>query len=217
MSSSDLDLISRVTDYVREYMSHYDASHDFKHIQRVLALSVSLASSAKSSEAAYNLVIVKLAALLHDVGDRKYLLPGQDSTTLVREVLLSLGADSTTASTVQAIASAVSYSSEVKDPEKVLQLLAVHPELGVVQDADRLDAIGAVGIARCFTFGGAKGGKDRGLSESVDHFTEKLEKLEEMMKTDAGRDMARVRTERLKVYRGWWEEEMRETSGENLL
>ncbi|KAG5967122.1 hypothetical protein E4U58_002287 [Claviceps cyperi] len=125
-------LLANATSYVKTYMANYDPSHDFAHIQR-------------------------LAALLHDVGDKKYLEPGQDPLRQVHEVLLSLGASEPLAQKVQAICSGVSYSSEVQDPEKVTRLIEEHPELAVVQDADRLDAIGAVGIGRAFAFGGAKG------------------------------------------------------------
>lgn len=82
-----------------------------------------------------------------------------------------------------------------------------------MQDADRLDAIGAIGIGRTFTFLGAQGKKfakegEWEMGNCIEHFVEKLERLEGMMKTETGRGMARVRTERLGVFRGWWEEEM---------
>lgn len=74
-----------------------------------------------------------------------------------------------------------------------------------MQDADRLDALGAVGIGRAFVYGGARG---RGLSETVAHFEDKLLRLEGMMKTGEGRRLARARGERVGVFRGWVREEM---------
>lgn len=74
-----------------------------------------------------------------------------------------------------------------------------------MQDADRLDALGAVGIGRAFAYGGARG---RGLSETVAHFEDKLARLEGMMKTGEGRRLARARGERVMVFRGWVEDEM---------
>jgi uncharacterized protein len=206
-SSTESQLIAKVTAYVQQYMSHYDGSHDYAHIQRVLALARQIASA--SSTPAYDPLAITLSALLHDVGDKKYLKPGKDASTLVRDVLLGFNAPAELAGKVQTIVSAVSYSSEVKDPGKVKDVLAQYPELAVVQDADRLDALGAVGIGRAFTYGGAAGGKGRGrgMGETMEHFTEKLERLEGMMKTEMGRGMARERTERLRVFRGWWEEE----------
>ncbi len=99
----------------------------------------------------------------------------------------------------------MSYNTEIKNPALTQRALLAHPELAIVQDADRLDAIGAVGIGRTFTYGGAKG--SRSMDDTIDHFTEKLENLEGMMKTEEGRRMAQERTKRLRVFRGWWEEE----------
>lgn len=209
-------LISSVEEYVKDYMSHYDASHDYKHIERVCGLTrtllegertrAPLLQSSESGTTKYDETLIALGALLHDVGDKKYLQPGQDATTLVRDVLLEKGAAAKLAHRVQDLVLHVSFSTERKDPQKVLETIAAIPELAIVQDADRLDAIGAVGIARCFTFGGAKGRQD-GLDGAIEHFTDKLEILEGMMKTETGRRLARERTERLKTFRGWWESE----------
>ena len=100
----------------------------------------------------------------------------------------------------------MSFSNETKNARMVTAVLHQHPELGFVQDADRLDAIGAIGIGRTFVFTGAKMA-DRSMADTIEHFTDKLEKLETMMKTNAGRRMARERTERLQTFRRWWEEE----------
>ena len=175
----DSQLIDKVTAYVQQYMSHYDGSHDYAHSQRVLALArqIASASSQSPSPVAYDPLTITLSALLHDVGDKKYLQPDEDASTLVQNVLLGFGAPEELARKVQTIVSAVSYSHEIKNPPKVKEVMAAFPELAVVQDADRLDAIGAVGIGRAFTFGGARG-KGRGMGETIEHFTEKLERLE---------------------------------------
>ncbi|KAM4057671.1 HD domain-containing protein [Hirsutella rhossiliensis] len=206
MATVNDGLIARVTDYVRDYMSHYDGSHDFHHIERVLRLALHIQARTPSTSRP----LVALCALLHDVGDSKYLRPGEDGSRLVADVLRSLGADARLADTVQAICLGVSYSTEVRDPAAAAARLAAHPELAVVQDADRLDAIGAVGIARTFAFGGAKG---RALGQTMDHFDDKLVRLEAMMKTETGRALARQRTERLKLMQAWWREE---TEGHGL-
>lgn len=196
----DAGLISKVTAYVEEYMSHYDGSHDFNHIQRVLNLSRQIQATTPNT----NLDIVTLAALMHDVGDKKYLKPGEDSSRLIADTLVSYGASSILAEKVQTICLGVSYSSEIKDPARVIALIKEHPELAVVQDADRLDAIGAVGIGRTFAFGGAKG---RTLGDTLEHFDDKLLRLEGMMKTEAGKKLARVRTERIQIMQTWWKDE----------
>lgn len=205
-------LLERVTAYVMEHMSHYDASHDFSHIRRVRALAHHIAASSPPppDSPPYNIEYITLAALLHDIGDRKYLREGDDPSTMVQKLLLKLGASPETAEAVQKIATHVSYTSEMKDPAVVLKVIKEYPELAVVQDADRIDAIGAVGIGRVFAFGAVNEERipEQGLQGAVDHFEFKLEKLAEMMKTVGGREMARKRTERLKTFRGWWEEEV---------
>ncbi|OAQ61909.1 hydrolase [Pochonia chlamydosporia 170] len=196
-------LIAKVTAYVESYMANYDPSHDFNHIQRVLRLAKHIQSTLPSTSAG----IVTLSALLHDVGDKKYLKPGEDSTRLVFDVLRSFGASAPLAEKVQAICLGVSYSSEVRDPGRVVKLVEEHPELAVVQDADRLDAIGAVGIGRAFAFGGAK---NRDMGNTMEHFEEKLVRLEGMMKTEEGRRLATERTERIVLMQKWWRDETAE-------
>ncbi|KEZ38630.1 Uncharacterized protein SAPIO_CDS10632 [Scedosporium apiospermum] len=202
-------LIPKVTDYVRTYMSNYDGSHDFNHIKRVVHLAKIIQSTESSPENPTDVSVVTLSALLHDVGDKKYLREGENPETMVREVLLRFGADEELGDRVQAICLGVSYSSEVKDPERVKRLIAIYPELAIVQDADRLDAIGAVGIGRTFAFGGAKG---RTLGDTLDHFDEKLLLLEGMMKTETGRKLAKERAERLRTFASWWEDETKSVS-----
>ena len=206
------ELISQVQLYVYNYMSRFDASHDYPHIIRVynLARTISVREACLLPPAYYNPSIIALASLLHEVGDRKYLMPGEDGTTMVENILLSLDAPACLAKEVQQIVSHVSYSSEIKNPSKIQEFMTVHPELAVVQDADRLEAMGAVGIGRCFAFTAAKA--KGSLEEAIFHFQEKLEKLESMMKTRTGREMAVERTKRLRVFRGWWDEEVEESS-----
>ena len=205
MASSELAvddaLIAKVTGYVKDYMSNYDPSHDFNHIQRVVHLAhrIQAASPLDASRS-----IVTLCALLHDVGDKKYLKPGEDPSRLVHDLLASLGCPEPLAAKVQTICLGVSYSSEIKDPARVEALVKEHPELAIVQDADRLDAIGAVGVGRAFTFGGAK---NQSMERTIVHFEEKLIHLEDMMKTDMGRQLARERTERIQSMQQWWQEE----------
>lgn len=200
----DDKLVTSVTEYVKGYMAKYDGSHDFNHIQRVVGLARHIYAQSSNIET-FDFQTVILSALLHDVGDKKYLKPGEDASTLVYELLSSYGADEQLAQKVQAICLGVSYSSEIKDPTRVQHLIKQYPELAIVQDADRLDAIGGVGIGRCFTFGGAR--TARGMDETVQHFDDKLVRLQGMMKTDVGRQLATERTDRLILFQKWWAEE----------
>lgn len=236
-SSDEKALIAPIQYFVQRWMSSttFDASHDWSHIQRVLSLSLHLLSvENKRTTHTYNRTKIILAALLHDIADRKYvtnlprhLLPSElrfDSplaiTSLAKDILTIHGAPFDLATAVQEIINALSFSTEISRPEYTQFILARHPEVAIIQDADRLDALGAIGIARAFTYGGAMQGRllclkvpsqnddVRGLEGTIEHFGEKLEKLEGMMKTEEGRRMARERTERLRGFRRWWEEEI---------
>jgi uncharacterized protein len=199
-------IIEMATAYVKHYMSYYDASHDFSHIQRVLHLAKTIETSELKANPSLQLDsdVVTLAALLHDVGDRKYLKPGEDGRTLVSTMLQARGCPKATAEKVQLICTNVSYTNEIRNAAAVSKLCEEIPELKIVQDADRLDAIGAVGIARMFTYTGAKA-NERGLS--VGHFYEKLLHIEKRMKTDTGKRLARKKTEKMEIFLGWWNEE----------
>ncbi|KAH8881570.1 HD domain-containing protein [Thozetella sp. PMI_491] len=201
---SEDPLVNTVTAYVKDYMSNYDASHSYDHIERVVAVAKRIYAESPA-EPALDAKAILLSALLHDVGDRKYLKPGEDAATMVTTVLLAHGASPELAERVQTICLGVSYSSEVKDPARVKALIQTHPELAVVQDADRIDAIGAVGLGRMFTFGGAK--TNRSMADTMDHLDEKLLRLESMIKTEAGRKIAKERTERLLLFKQWWKDE----------
>ncbi|KAM3423225.1 hypothetical protein BST61_g673 [Cercospora zeina] len=203
-------LFRNIRDYVKEYMSRYDASHDFNHIQRVLALTkYILAEETKTNPSKkYDYESCILSALLHDVGDQKYAQPGENAEHLVSALLSKNGCPPKNVAKIALIVGNVSYTNETKRPQLVKAHINSHPELAIVQDADRLDAVGAVGIGRVFAFGAVKA-SDRGLQGSIDHFDDKLLKLEGMMKTSTGKRLARERTERLKQFREWWDEETR--------
>ena len=221
----DDPLVQAITAHVKTYMSNYDASHSWDHIERVVAMAHHIyAHSDPAFQSTLNLRTIHLAALLHDIGDRKsvppspfnsslltthqqtrYLKPNESAATLIATLLTSHACPPPLAQTLQKICSGVSYTTERSNPAHTLSLIASHPELAVVQDADRLDAMGAVGIGRMFTYGGAKTG--RSMGGSMAHLDEKLVGLEGMMKTEVGREVARVRGERLRAFREWWVEE----------
>lgn len=200
-------LLRSVVCFVRQYMSQNDASHNFEHIQRVVNLSQYIYShSADHFRQHLDIRLITLSALLHDVGDRKYLKSGEDPFTMIYTLLRTLGAPEDLAARVQAICLGVSYSSEVRDPERTRRLISLHPELAVVQDADRLDSIGAIGVGRCFTFSGARTDSSS-MEEAMGQVETRLLRVNEMMKTDVGRRLAKERTRRLRTFRDWWREE----------
>lgn len=211
--AEDKSLFKSINEFVYEYMSQpgHDNSHDYLHILRVVSnanrlLEAELESTTSARD--YDTSAIFLAALLHDVGDHKYAKPGEDVENQIATVLREHGASDGLALKIQIIAKHVGYTNEVKNPGSVVEVLSKYPELAIVQDADRLDAIGAVGVGRCFAYGGAKS-HGQPMSIAVDHFAEKLYKLPDMMKTAAGRKLAASRKKILEEFAAQFNEETR--------
>jgi uncharacterized protein len=189
-------LFKSINAYVHAYMSQpgHDNSHDYQHILRVAsnANRILQAEFKANPSVTYDTTALFLAALLHDVGDRKYAKPGEDVENQISAILREHGANEDLALRVQSVVKHVSYTHEVRNPEGVSATLKQYPELAIVQDADRLDAIGAVGVARCFSYGAAKC-PDEPMTRAIDHFDEKLYKVADLMKTKSGKEMAQRR------------------------
>ncbi|KAL5073157.1 hypothetical protein RYX36_012141 [Vicia faba] len=191
---------------VEKAMKGNDASHDAVHVWRVRDLALSLASEEGLSSDPHSMEIVELAALLHDIGDYKYLRDPSEEET-VENFLKEEGVEENKKSKILEIIKGMGFKEEVTGKGNTEWC----PEFGVVQDADRLDAIGAIGIARCFTFGGSKKralhdptilprsdlSKEQYMNKeqqtTINHFHEKLLKLKDMMKTKAGKRRAEIR------------------------
>jgi uncharacterized protein len=204
LSATQSATVRQIYGFVEQFFKNpkFDASHDFRHVGRVTRTAIEIFETEGTAQPNLDLYTIILGALLHDVEDKKY----AESKDAIKLALLEVGMPEAEAFRLQRLVEGVSYSSETKDPEKVRSLIADIPELAVVQDADRLDAIGAIGIARCFTFGGAKG--TRSLEESVEHFHDKLFKLEGMMKTETGKVLAAERTRVLRDFVDCWKREI---------
>ena len=139
-------MVTRTADYARARHEGDTGGHDWWHIERVRRLALDLCRQEGGDR-----LVVELAALLHDVADWK--LHGDEAAAAweVREWLLGLGAHQALVDHVGEIASSVSFlGAGVTTPMRTL-------EGRIVQDADRLDALGAIGIARAFAYGGARG------------------------------------------------------------
>lgn len=203
-------LFKSINAFVHEYMSGpgHDNSHDYHHILRVLSNANRLleAEQKDNPDHTYDTSAIFLAALLHDVGDHKYAKPGEDPESQISNIMRERGASEELAIKVQTIVKHVGYSNEAKNPQSVVSVLAKFPELAIVQDADRLDAIGAVGAGRCFAYGGAKS-QGQPMSVAIDHFAEKLYKLPGMMKTAAGKEAAISRNRILEDFANQFKEE----------
>jgi uncharacterized protein len=208
LSEQQAHIVRGIYDFVEKFFQNpkFDASHDFKHVLRVVTNAIAIYKAERAAQPNLSLFTIILGALLHDVEDKKYISSSNGTYLFIETALMDLGFTIDEAVKMEMLVANVSYSNEVKNPDQVQRQLKETPELAVVQDADRLDAIGAIGIGRCFAFGGAKGVKS--LDESVQHFHDKLYKLEGMMKTLTGKTMAAERSRRLHEFASWWKSEM---------
>ena len=171
------DIIACAIEYVQELFRDNADGHDADHSIRVYRNAIHIAKEYPSC----SIQIVSLGALLHDVDDYK-LFQTEDNAN-ARRFLSAENIDDETAEAICEVINGVSFSkNRDKKPETL--------EGQIVQDADRLDAIGAVGIARVFAYGGKHG---RTIDVSIQHFYEKLLLLEQRMNTDMAKKIARER------------------------
>ena len=197
---SNLDLINKTILFVREKLANAEGGHDWFHIQRVYKNALLIANGETCDE-----TVVKLGALLHDIADSKF--HAGDETVgpkVAREFLESQGVSEAIISHVIQIIDNISFKGG--KTEKHFSSI----ELDIVQDADRLDAIGAIGIARAFNYGGFKNramydpkiapkmqmSKEEyknSQAPTINHFYEKLLLLKDKMNTETGKQIAEQR------------------------
>ena len=201
-------LVKKTQDFVRTVLKNAEGGHDWFHTLRVYNNAVQIAQSEN-----VNLLVVQLAALLHDIADSKF--HDGDETIgpkMAREFLFSHNTDSQVIEHVVNIIEHMSFKNSF-EPRKGFN----SKELQVVQDADRLDALGAIGIARCFNYGGFKNrplydpdqapNLDMSKEEykkaegpSGNHFYEKLLLLKDQMNTSTAKQLAEGRHQFLLNY-----------------
>jgi uncharacterized protein len=177
--------------FVRQNLKGYDSGHDWWHIERVRRL----AKHINEKEALTDPFIVDITALLHDTSDSKFAgRNGEQGYSLIADYIDSCEMSEIMAPVLNVIKN-ISFSSGRKYD------ILDDPLLCVVQDADRLDAIGAIGIARAFNYGGFRNnsiylpGKESvntGKS-TIGHFYDKLLKIKDLMNTSTGRIIAEER------------------------
>ena len=197
-------IVSRTADYVRAELEGLCSAHDFFHIERVWMLAKRLHAAEGRGDAS----VVELAALLHESFDEKFYAPEKIAAKRVdlARFLRESGLDDARAAQVFFVVENVGFGKSLhRGPDFV-----VTPELAVVEDADRLEAIGAIAIARTFAYGGKKGralhdpsrppvrltNKDQYHSfdsPSLNHFYEKLFLLKDLLHTPSARAIAKDR------------------------
>ncbi|WP_313383626.1 HD domain-containing protein [Chishuiella sp.] len=182
---NEIKILSLTKDYIRKTFLDEGTGHDYFHIERVVVNAKKIVEKENA-----NAFLVELAAWVHDVGDYKLHGGIDKSEELIREFLTSIEVDEKTINKVIEIVSQVSFSKGNK-PTSI--------EAEIVQDADRLDAIGAVGIARCFAYGGSTGSvlynpeNKTKNSSSIQHFYDKLFTLKDLINTKTAKVIAEER------------------------
>lgn len=196
------NIINKTIVFVKETLKGAEGGHDWFHIERVYKNSLLISKTEDVDN-----FVVALGALLHDIADSKF--HGGDETVgpkVANTFLSEQGVDEETIQHVVKIIENISFKGGNEDQK------FMSPELNVVQDADRLDAIGAIGIARCFNYGGFKNralydpeikpnlnmSKDaykKSTAPTINHFYEKLLLLKDRMNTKTGKLVAEERHE----------------------
>ncbi|MCJ8006435.1 HD domain-containing protein [Lederbergia wuyishanensis] len=198
-------IISQTKEFAYQHL-HDDASgHDWWHIHRVTNIAHKIAVIENA-----DLFLCEMAALLHDIADEKLNTSEEVGIKKVRDFLLSVNVDNEYVSKILEIITTMSFKGGGQPPMKTLEGM-------IVQDADRLDAMGAIGIARTFAYSGAKNQLiyhpdikpaekmdadqyRKRKSTAINHFYEKLFKLKELMNTEMGKKMAESRHLYMKEY-----------------
>ncbi|RXQ92159.1 HD domain-containing protein [Ancylomarina salipaludis] len=200
-------IIEKTVEFVKAVLADAEGGHDWWHIYRVWKSTKRIAQFEQ-----VDLFVVELGALLHDIADSKF--HGGDESVgpqKARAFLQSLHVDEDVIVHIENIISNISFKGgNQEQPFK-------SAELDVVQDADRLDALGAIGIARTFNYGGHKNREiynpeikpnlkmtkeeyKRSMAPTLNHFYEKLLLLKDRMNTEAGRRMAEQRHAFMETY-----------------
>lgn len=200
MTEKQQQIIEETVEFVKEALKGAEGGHDWWHTQRVWETAKSIAQKEEADE-----FVVELGALLHDIADSKFHHGNEEiGPKIASEFLEKQEVEAEVIEQVEAIIRNISYKNSLSGNN-------YHsPEFDIVQDADRLDAIGAIGIARTFNYGGHINAEmynpeilpRKGLSEAeykgsrsptLNHFYEKLLLLKDKMNTKTGRKLAENR------------------------
>ena len=200
------NLVERTTRYVKEYFENEGSGHDWWHIFRVNRMALQLAKKEGG-----DMFIIEMAALLHDLDDWKLFENNGQDVSKARKWLKSLGLEPNIIKQIEDIIGQVSFEGAN------VEVKATSIEAQIVQDADRLDAIGAIGIARTFAYGGSKGRLlyhpeiepvmhnsfdtyKYNKAPTINHFYEKLLLLKDRMNTSTAKEMAKKRHQFMELY-----------------
>jgi len=190
--------ILKTEEFVRQNMKGYDSGHDWWHIERVRKLALYI----NEKEALADTFLVDITALLHDTADSKFAAGNSEQGYSMISDFMEKNGMSDISNQVLAVIKRISFSRNSAQDNQM------DPLLWVVQDADRLDALGAIGIARAFNYGGFRNnsiyipGDESGNhgKSTIGHFYDKLLKLKDLMNTPTGKILAEERHETLEKF-----------------
>lgn len=203
------EIVAATAAFVKETLQDAEGGHDWFHIQRVLNNALSIAE-----EEEVDVLVVSLGALLHDIADAKFYAGDETiGPRMATDFLTSIAVEKKITAHVVHIIENISFKSSLEHKGQGFRSL----ELQVVQDADRLDAIGAIGIARAFNYGGFKNRElhnpeippklnmtkteyKNSNGPTINHFHEKLLLLKEKMNTETGKRLAENRHQFMVAY-----------------
>jgi uncharacterized protein len=190
MGEREEKLLEKARSFVLKGFSGEGSGHDHHHILRVHDRALKI----HREEGEGDRFFIEMAAFLHDVGDTKfYNGDPEEGKRRLEEWMGAIGLLEEEKERIRRIVAGVTFQGAGKDDA------VPDNETAIVQDADRLDAMGAIGIARAFAFGGSRGrplhvpGSDGSEGASIEHFHEKLLLLKDRMKTQTGKRMAEDR------------------------
>ena len=199
--------IQKTIDFVQKTLANAEAGHDWFHIERVFKTAQTINQQENGDE-----LVVAFAALLHDIADPKFNNGDEElGPNLAASFLASIAVDAEVIAHVKLIIQNMSFKNSFDGTDFSSK------EMQIVQDADRLDAIGAIGIARAFTYGGFKNrvlydpailpeehltkeSYKNTTAPTINHFYEKLLLLKDMMNTEAGKAIALERHNFMLLY-----------------
>ncbi|MEH7482549.1 HD domain-containing protein [Neobacillus drentensis] len=199
-------IIVLTEEFVRNELAEDATGHDWFHVDRVRRNALHICREEKIGE----VFIIEMAALLHDIPDEKLNESIEKGEEKLETFLQTIPLTDNEKKHIKQIIATISYKGGINS---VLSTI----EAKIVQDADRLDAIGAIGIARAFAYGGKKGQPiynpgikvrnemsleeyRKGKSTSIHHFYEKLLKLKYLLNTESAREMAESRQQMMETF-----------------
>ena len=199
-------IIVLTEEFVRNELAEDATGHDWFHVDRVRRNALHICREEKTGEA----FIIEMAALLHDIPDEKLNESIEKGEEKLETFLQTIPLTDNEKKHIKQIIATISYKGGINSELSTI-------EAKIVQDADRLDAIGAIGIARAFAYGGKKGQPiynpgikvrnemsleeyRKGKSTSIHHFYEKLLKLKDLLNTESAREMAESRQKMMETF-----------------